>query len=66
MSPIVGRKLHPHALRHSFASRLRENDAPIELVQEALGHSNISTTLVYAHLSTAKRMRDLTKHLEGA
>jgi site-specific recombinase XerD len=66
VSPIVGRKLHPHVLRHSFASRLRENDAPIELVQEALGHSNLATTMVYAHLSTAKRMRDLTKHLEGA
>ena len=65
VSRIAGKKLHPHALRHSFASRLRENDAPIELVQEALGHSNLTTTMVYAHISTAKRMRDLTRHLEG-
>jgi site-specific recombinase XerD len=57
---------HPrHALRHSFSSRLRENDADLALIQEALGHSNIATTIVYAHLSTAKRMRDLTRHLEG-
>jgi Phage integrase family len=42
---------HPrHALRHSFSSRLRENDADLALIQEALGHSNIATTIVYAHL----------------
>jgi integrase len=65
VSPIVGRPVHPHMLRHSFASRLRENGAPLELIQEALGHANISTTLIYAHLSTKKRREDLAKYLEG-
>jgi hypothetical protein len=47
--------------------RLRENDAPIELVAgEAMGAFEHQHTLVYAHPSTAKRTRDLTKHLEGA
>jgi len=63
--PIVGRPLHPHALRHSFASRLRENGADLQLIQEALGHSNISTTTIYAHLSTTKRRMDISRFLGG-
>ena len=65
VAPIVGRSCHPHMLRHSFAYRLRENGAPIELVQEAMGHANIGTTLVYAHISTTKRREDLTRYLDG-
>jgi len=65
VAPIIGRPCYPHMLRHSFASRLRENNAPLELVQEALGHVNISTTLIYAHISTGKRREDLTRYLEG-
>lgn len=64
VSPIVGKPVHPHMLRHSFASRLRENGAPLELIQDALGHANISTTLIYAHLSTAKSRTDIARYLE--
>jgi integrase/recombinase XerC len=63
VSPIVGRPIHPHALRHSFASRLRYNGAGIELIQEALGHADIRTTAIYAHLPTAKRNAELVKLL---
>jgi site-specific recombinase XerD len=66
VSPILGRPVHPHALRHSFASRLREGDAPIELIQEALGHASISTTMIYAHISSRKRRADLEKYLTEA
>jgi site-specific recombinase XerD len=62
---IVGRPVSPHALRHSFASRLRHNGAPLELIQEALGHASITTTTIYAHISTAKRQADLTRYLDG-
>ena len=65
ISPIVGQRVHPHMLRHSFASRLRENGAPLELIQEALGHANIATTLVYAHLSTGRQRADIAKFLKG-
>lgn len=65
IEPILGRPVHPHMLRHSFASRLREHDAPIELIQEAMGHRQIATTMIYAHLSTPKRKADVARYLEG-
>lgn len=57
-------QFNPYTLRHSFATHLRMNDCPLEIIQELMGHKDISSTQIYAHINNKKLKESYDKYIK--
>jgi len=65
VSPIVGRPVSPHVLRHSLAQRLLDGSGDLQLVQAVLGHVDLRTTQIYARMSTRAQREAFAKAMRA-
>ncbi len=60
----ITKKIHPHSLRHSFATILKEAGIELRDIQKLLGHTNIETTTIYEHMSITDKREEILQIMD--